>query len=150
MESPTGKLALAGSECFFEPSRSNFCISPPGFCLILGLCWATTIFFCSNLEWKMDHLAAWHMNNDLRPCHIRWRYTHWAKFRQQVDMMSCDIPWYPMTSCDVQWDHIMSCYITWSPGTCQTRLRCRWLQLLMVWTGLGPSANVPWLIQTGN
>ena len=59
MESPTGKLALAGSECFFEPSRSNFCISPPGFCLILGLCWATTIFFCSNLEWKMGHLAAW-------------------------------------------------------------------------------------------
>ena len=68
MESPTGKLALAGSECFFEPSRSNFCIFPPGFCLILGLCWATTIFFCSNLEWKMGHLAAWHMNNDLRPC----------------------------------------------------------------------------------
>ena len=67
---PTGKLALAGSECFFEPSRSNFCIFPPGFCLILGLCWATTIFFCSNLEWKMGHLAAWHMNNDFRPCHM--------------------------------------------------------------------------------
>ena len=68
---PTGKLSLAGSECFFEPSRSNFCIFPPGFCLILGLCWATTIFFCSNLEWKMGHLAAWTMNNDFRPSHTQ-------------------------------------------------------------------------------
>ena len=67
---PTGKLALAGSECFFEPSRSNFCIFPPGFCLILGLCWATTIFFCSNLEWKMGRLVAWIMNDDVRPWHM--------------------------------------------------------------------------------
>ena len=43
-------LLWQGLNVFSSRPVAIFAFPPPGFCLILGLCWATTIFFCSNLE----------------------------------------------------------------------------------------------------